>query len=111
MAEEDREQMTLENFQGGALLEQFNRVLDEVAGNISDINTIEKPREIHLKIIFKPSEDRTFFEATGQVNAKLGGPPAVKATGDIIHDGKGYRAMNRKKKQMDLPFNVTRLKE
>jgi hypothetical protein len=108
---DEREKMTLETFQEGALLEQFNRELAAAVADIADINTTEKPREILLKMKIKPSEDRTFFEASGQVSTKLGGPPPIKTTGDIIQGAGGCRAFNRRPKQLDLPFNVTRLND
>jgi hypothetical protein len=108
--EEDRQRLTLETFQDGALIEQFDRALDRVFDNLADINTTTKPREITMIVKITPNNDRTFLEISGGVRTKFAGQHAVKSTADLSVTDKGRPvAYNRQRKQMDLPFNVTRL--
>jgi hypothetical protein len=53
------EKITLENLGAGAAIELFNRELTEVIKNIEDVNIPAKvAREINLKIIITPTEQR-----------------------------------------------------
>lgn len=108
--EEERQRVTLETIKGGALVEQFNRALDKAFDNVADINTTTKAREVKLVVQIKPNDDRTFLEIVGAVSTRTAGQEAIKATADLSTDARGLpAAYNRKRKQMEIPFNVTRL--
>jgi hypothetical protein len=110
MEEEERQRLSLATIQEGALVEQFDRALNRVFENLSDINTTTKAREVRLIVQIKPNDDRTFLEIVGGVTTKTAGQSSIKTTADLAFDERGRPvAYNRKHKQMDLPFNVTRL--
>jgi hypothetical protein len=109
--EEERERLTLATINGGALVEQFDRALDRVVDNVSDINTTTKPRKIKLTVKVVPSEDRGFLEVDGEVKTEVAGQDPVKTTAVLSYDNRGRaRAYNRPKRQTDIPFNVTKFK-
>jgi len=55
----NKDVLSLANLKGGAAIEAFDLILNEVLTNIQDPNTDTKPtREITLKVKFKPDEDR-----------------------------------------------------
>jgi hypothetical protein len=109
--DEEREKVSLITIQGGALVEQFDRALDKVLANVADINTTcDQAREIKLTVQIKANEDRSFLEIVGAVTTKTAGQEKIKTTADLAVDAKGRSiAYNRRRRQMDLPFNVTRL--
>ncbi len=64
--------ITLSTLKGGALEERFQRELTRVLSNIRDPNTAQASvRSVHIKLTFKPSEDRQFAGVTAQVSSKL----------------------------------------
>jgi hypothetical protein len=110
--EEERERLTLATINDGALLEQFDRALDRVVDNVSDINTTTKARKIKLVVKVVPSEDRAFLEVDGEVKTEVAGQDPVKTTAVLSYDNRGRAvAFNRKKRQTEIPFNVTRINE
>jgi hypothetical protein len=71
--------MTLGTIAAGALEELFGAELAKVLANIQDINTDAKAkREIAIKLIFAPTEDRDMTEVKVQCSAKLAGLLTVK---------------------------------
>ena len=110
--EAERERLTLATINGGALVEQFDRALDRVVDNVSDINTTTKPRKIKLTVKVVPSEDRSFLEVDGDVKTEVAGQDPVKTTAVLSYDTRGRAvAYNRRKQQTEIPFNVTRINE
>jgi hypothetical protein len=108
--EQERQRLTIETINEGALLEQFNRALDRVLENLADINTTDNAREINLKLQIKPNDDRTFLDIKGGVTTKTAGQMTVKSTADLQIDERGRpAAFVRRHKQLEIPFNVTRL--
>lgn len=109
---EDRERLSLNTIKGGALIEQFDRALDQVVGNLSDINTTTKSREIVLTVKVKTNNDRTFLEIEGGVKAKLAGQEPIGTTAELSFDDHGRPvALCRRQRQQEIPFNVKRLNE
>lgn len=107
---EDREQLSLNTIKGGALIEQFDRALDQVVDNLSDVNTTTKVREIVLTVKVKTNNDRTFLEIEGGVKTKLAGQEPIGTTADLTFDDRGRPvALCRRQRQQEIPFNVTRL--
>ena len=73
--------INLETFCGGALAEQFNRVLQEITRNVHDPNTdAEKARKLNLTITFKPNEDRTLVKTEISAKASLVPADSIKTT-------------------------------
>ena len=68
------EKISLSNIGNGAANEQFERELDRVVKDILDPNTEAKAtREINVKLIFKPDEDRDIGLTGMKVTSKLAG--------------------------------------
>jgi hypothetical protein len=108
--DEERERLTLETIEDGALVEQFNNALDRVFENLADINTTKKAREVKLIVKIIPSDDRSFLEISGGVSTKTSGQQPIKTTADLSNDDRRRPvAYKRKQEQIELPFNVTRL--
>lgn len=73
------EPMTLGTIAAGALEELFGAELSKVLANIQDVNTDPKAkREIAIKLIFSPTEDRDMTDVKVQCSAKLAGLLTVK---------------------------------
>lgn len=73
--------VTLASVSNGAALELFDRELKRVIENIADINTSPKAkREINLKIVIQPDEERGIGFASLEVTAKLAGVKPVAST-------------------------------
>jgi hypothetical protein len=109
--EEERERLTLATIKGGALIEQFDRALAEVVANIADVNTTTKPRKIKLIVKVVPSEDRSVFEIDGHTQTEIAGQDPIKSTGVVTFDDRGRAvALNPRKRQTEIPFNVKRIK-
>ena len=81
--------INLEQFCGGALSEQMNRALQEVARNIQDPNTdAEKVRRLTITLTFRPSEDRNRVKTEIQSKTALAPAAPIKTT---IVTGKDLR--------------------
>lgn len=81
--------INLETFCGGALSEQMNRALQEVARNIQDPNTdAEKVRRLTITLTFRPSEDRSLVKTEIQSKTALAPAAPIKTT---IVTGKDLR--------------------
>jgi len=75
--------MQLDTVGGGALIELFERDLQQVLGNIADPNTSAKSmRKITMEIVFKPDEDRKAATITVASKAQLAGTREV--TGSVF---------------------------
>jgi hypothetical protein len=72
--------LTLASLGKGAVLELFDRELQRVLENISDINTNPRTkREIQIKVIFEPEDkDREIAYATVEFTTKLAGVNPTK---------------------------------
>ena len=63
---------------GGEVGNNFQRAIQEVLANIADPNTDpKKKREVNIKLIFVPDENRDLATVSIQTNAKLA--PSVEA--------------------------------
>lgn len=81
--------INLDQFCGGALSEQVNRALQEIAQNIQDPNTdAEKTRKLTITLTFHPSEDRILVKTDIQTKTALAPAAPVKTT---IVTGKDLR--------------------
>ena len=73
--------INLETFCHGALSEQMNRALQEVARNIQDPNTdAEKVRRLTITLTFRPCEDRSLVKTEIQSKTALVPSAPVKTT-------------------------------
>lgn len=75
------EVVTLASIGNGAALELFDHELKNVIANIADVNTDAKAkREIHIKVIIKPDDERNIGFASLEVKSKLAGVKPVAST-------------------------------
>jgi hypothetical protein len=73
--------LSLENIADGAVVEQFAIELQNVLRNIADPNTRALfKREITMKVVFIPNEDRDLISMGVQCTSKLAPPKAIAAT-------------------------------
>lgn len=73
--------VTLASIGNGAALELFDHELSRVIANIADINTSAKSkREINIKVVIQPDEDRGIGFASVEVKSKLAGVKPVSST-------------------------------
>lgn len=73
--------VTLASIGNGAALELFDHELTRVIANIADVNTSGKAkREINIKIVIQPDEDRGIGFATLEVKSKLASVRPVNST-------------------------------
>lgn len=76
--------INLEEFAGGALSAQVNKVIEEVTANIQDPNTDpEKARKITITIDFKPSKGRDYASTKVSAKATLAPVTAIE-TGMVM---------------------------
>lgn len=69
----------LEQFAGGKLSVQLNKVLEKITENVQDPNTdAQKVRKINVSISFRPNDERNFVATT--VETKLSLAPELGAT-------------------------------
>lgn len=110
------DKVSLVNIHNGAAVEMFDRQLDRVMQNISDINTDKKARVITLQIAVAPVDDNRSMVAF-VINcppAKLSCQEPVKGFADVRIDpaGKGAYAKIKEDPQLHLPFsNVTPIRK
>ena len=106
---DEPEKLSLINLKDGAAVEKFDRAIDQVMDNISDINTTLKDREIKLIVKFKPAKDRSYVAYSIFCDPKLQSQEPETAMALIKLDGKGRSfAVGHKTKQQEIPFgNVT----
>lgn len=84
------EHFNLETFAGGALSQQINRAIEEVAQNIQNPNTDAKAvRKITVTISFKSNDQRDFVTTGVQTNTKL-----APTLGGSHSYGNGQRSEN-----------------
>jgi hypothetical protein len=82
----EEQTVTLKTLAKGAALELFDREMDAVVANIADVNTNPKAkREINIKVIIQPDENRGLGVAALQVTSKLA---AVKPVGALLYFGR-----------------------
>ena len=71
--------INLEQFAGGKLSVQLNKVLEKITENVQDPNTdAQKVRKINVSISFRPNDERNFVATT--VETKLSLAPELGAT-------------------------------
>ncbi len=105
MPELEDEKLTLANMKGGAALEQVDIAIAKVLDNINDINTTLSKREITLKIVLSPTEDRTMVSIDFGVSTKMSGQEKVKFTADVRIDGRGAGYAIERNRQRELPLS------
>lgn len=108
--------VSLESISGGAAVERFGLLLQDVLNNIIDPNTdAKKTRSINLKFSVKPDETREFCSVEISSEAKLAPISPIKTQlfiGRDTRSGSGV-ACERSTRQADmftptpLPENVT----
>jgi hypothetical protein len=80
------EPLTLVSLKGGALVELFDRALEQVLKNIADPNTdAESVRKIKMEVAFKADEERTRCAVILKCTPVLAG---IKPVGTIAYLGR-----------------------
>ena len=80
------EPLTLVTLKGGALVELFDRALEQVLKNIADPNTdAQTSRKIKMEVILKPNEDRDQTALVIKCTPVLAG---IKPVGSIAYLGR-----------------------
>jgi hypothetical protein len=82
--------LKLETLNGGGVIEAIEVGVQSVLDNIADPNTdAKKPREVNIKLKFKPNEQRNMGEVEATITTKLQ-PQAAQVVSIIIdQDTKG----------------------
>lgn len=102
----EEEKLSLSNLIDGGAVEMFDRALQAALENINDINTTLKPREVNMKVVLQPSDDRTLVAVNVFCAPKLQGQEGVKFTADLKLDSRGRAyALERRSMQRPLPFS------
>jgi hypothetical protein len=106
MPDQETEPLSLSNLIDGGAIEMFDRALQNALENINDINTNLKAREVNMKVVLQPSDDRTLVAVNVHCKPKLQGQEGVKFTADLRLDSRGRAyAMERRSRQNQLPFS------
>lgn len=107
----EQEPLTLVNICGGAVDEVFQRELEQVLSNISDVNTdAESKRKVTLEFTFEPFEDRSGAKVSFQCKSKTMPVNAVKGTVFFSRKGATLIAVPHDPKQARL-FNQSPVSE
>lgn len=103
----NRKAMDYHNLVGGAVAEHVDAKIKEVLENIEDINTPWKPkREITIKVVFAPNEDRDRCQIGVAVTTKLPGFKPLESGCFITRVGNTLVAIeNENPQQLQLNFN------
>lgn len=108
MQEEEFENLSLVNIEGGAAVEMFDIALQQILENIYDINTDDSFREIKLIVKMKPmsGEDRSIIGYSIKCDKKMSGQPMMMGTAEMKIENGRLVAIDRKQKQRKLNFDV-----
>jgi len=91
MADRKMEPLNLGSIARGALMELFEANAVKVAQNIADTSTDpEQPREIILRIKFKPNQDRVSCKVTSKAEVKLASIAAHHSLVYVNRDSSGH---------------------
>lgn len=105
------EQITLNTIASGALAELFDAELAKVLGNIQDINTDAKAkREINIKLVFAPTEDREMTDVKVSCSSKVAGLLTVRTRAFIGRQDGRLVAVEHNPKQMEMFDDQTKPK-
>ena len=89
------EVVNITNIADGAIVERFQKALEEVLKNIHDPNSSPgKVREINMKVKVKPSRDRNSCTFSVSVETKLSGAEDVSGILLLDYEGKKIIARN-----------------
>jgi len=100
---DEKDKISLANIKGGAAIEMFDLAMERIFLNIRDINTTLDKREITLKAVFAPDEDRSFARISFGVSTKMANQGLQKCNADIMlgQNGKPYA------KERDVQLGLT----
>ena len=96
--------ISLANLGRGAAIERFDDEFHRLLVNIMDPNTVGGKREIHLRVIVKPNEDRNFCIVQVHCTSKLGAVKPFDTQMFIGLDQHGPKASEHNPKQLGLGF-------
>ncbi len=98
--------LSLANLARGAAIEIFDNQLARVLDNILDPNTTEAAREIHLKVKFKPNDNRDLLEVTTECSSRVSFQVPIKTQIFIGRTAEGIVASEYHPKQLGLEFKA-----
>jgi hypothetical protein len=99
----DQSTMNIGSLCGGSIPEVFDKTLNQVLKNITDINTpAEQKRQITITITFKPAENRELGEVSFKCEAKLASVKPAKGNFFLSRRGTEVRGYCRDPKQETL---------
>ena len=101
----EEEMISLANLGRGACIEKFDDEFQKVLINILDPNTNGGKREINLRVIIKPNQDRNFCTLQVHCTSKLGAVKAFETQMFVGLDVHGPKASEHNPKQLGLGFN------
>lgn len=94
-------ELTIEDLEGGAILERLEYELQEVIADCFDVNKVpDSPREISCKIKIKPDHHRSVIEITADIGNKLGKRHPIK--GKALMDSHYKTAFEPTAKEDDM---------
>jgi hypothetical protein len=97
------EKVTLHTLAKGAAAELFEKELQKVIGNISDVNTeATAPREVILRVLITPNKDRNVGATEVRVSSKLASFVPAETVIYMGKKGGEYIAVENDPKQMSL---------
>lgn len=106
------DEFLFEGINGGGTLEMVNNAIRVIVANIDDMNTTLDAREINVKMVFKPSDDRTLINIGTKVTPKIAGQEPLFCTADVKIGKNGRAYAKERVKQQPFPFsNVTEIKK
>jgi len=105
------EKLSLSNIKNGAAIEMFDLALERVFLNIRDINTTLDKREINLKMVISPDDDRTFARIAFAVSTKLANQGMQKCNADIRLDERGRPYAREREKQLGLSLGFSNVSQ
>ena len=97
--------LTIEDFEGGAILERLEHELQEVIADCFDVNKVPgSAREISCKIKIKPDHNRSLLEITIETGNKLGKRHTIQSK--AFMDAQSKTALELTAKEDDM-FDVS----
>lgn len=105
------EMVSLATLGRGAAIESFDREFGRLLENALDPNTTTAKREIMLRVIVQPNEDRNFCTVQVHCKSKLSADKPFATQMFIGRDAQGVKATEHNPQQIPFGFVPGKLKE
>lgn len=101
-----RTEICLEGIDNGAVLAKANKSLRQAVDDVCDLNKpVKEKREIVIKIILTPNEDRERINIKGAVSTKFPGMRMSEDFADLDFAEKKATIITERPVTADLPFD------